>query len=66
MFGGTFNPIHLGHLHIAQEFARLLSLDEVLLIPAAVPPHKAAKDLAPGEIRWSFAGWLCRNSRSAA
>ena len=56
VFGGTFNPIHLGHLHIAQEFARLLSLDEVLLIPAAVPPHKAAKDLAPGEIRLE----LCR------
>lgn len=56
VFGGTFNPIHLGHLHIAQEFARLLSLDEVLLIPAAVPPHKAAKDLASGETRLE----LCR------
>ena len=56
VFGGTFNPIHLGHLHIAQEFARLLSLDRVLLIPAATPPHKAAPELADAADRLA----MCR------
>lgn len=56
VFGGTFNPIHFGHLHIAQEFVRLLAIDRVLLIPAAVPPHKEAPDLAPAADRFE----LCR------
>ena len=43
IYGGTFNPIHLGHLHILQEFIRRLSLDRVLLIPTRVPPHKQAE-----------------------
>ena len=51
MFGGTFNPIHRGHIFLAEEFQRALELDEVLLIPTCVPPHKQAKDLASGEDR---------------
>ena len=47
VYGGTFNPIHNGHLHIVEEFRRGLGLDRVLLIPAHVPPHKTAPDLAP-------------------
>ncbi len=51
IYGGTFNPIHLGHLHILREFIRRLSLDRVLLIPTHVPPHKQAQALAGGEDR---------------
>lgn len=51
MFGGTFNPIHRGHVFLAEEFQRALELDEVLLIPTNVPPHKQASDLASGEDR---------------
>lgn len=40
VFGGTFNPPHLGHLVCAQEALVQLGLDRVLLIPAARPPHK--------------------------
>ena len=40
LFGGTFNPVHLGHLRAAEEIAGLLQLDRLLFIPAAVPPHK--------------------------
>ena len=40
ILGGTFNPIHLAHLRIAEEVREACALDRVLFIPAAVPPHK--------------------------
>lgn len=40
MFGGTFDPIHFGHLRLAEELGEQLSLDPVRLIPARVPPHR--------------------------
>ncbi len=51
IFGGTFNPPHIGHLGIVTAIADSQSLDKVLIIPAATPPHKAAPDLASGEDR---------------
>ena len=55
IYGGTFNPIHNGHLHIVEEFRRGLGLDRVLLIPTRVPPHKAAS-ATPGQVRLA----MCR------
>ncbi|CAB1078463.1 Nicotinate-nucleotide adenylyltransferase (EC [Olavius algarvensis Delta 1 endosymbiont] len=45
LFGGTFNPVHIGHLRAALEVKEGFGLDEVILIPAALPPHKM-----PGEV----------------
>ena len=42
LLGGTFNPIHLGHLRAAEEVREALDLERVLFIPSAVPPHKRA------------------------
>ena len=42
VFGGTFDPIHYGHLRLAEDMADVLSLDRVLLIPAGQPPHRGA------------------------
>ena len=41
IYGGTFDPIHLGHLHAARTAMAALELDELLLVPAGIPPHKA-------------------------
>ena len=40
IYGGSFNPPHLGHILAAREFQRALKLDVLLLIPASIPPHK--------------------------
>lgn len=56
ILGGTFNPIHNGHIHLAKAFLEKLGLDEVCFIPTNHPPHKQAEDLASGEHRLN----LCR------
>lgn len=47
VFGGSFNPIHYGHLLLADEILETLELDRILFVPAAVPPHKSPAHLAP-------------------
>jgi nicotinate-nucleotide adenylyltransferase len=44
IFGGSYNPLHLGHLCMAQEIAIKFFYDEVILIPAYSPPHKILED----------------------
>lgn len=51
VYGGTFNPIHLGHTHILGEFMARLRLDQALLIPTGIPPHKQAHALASPQDR---------------
>ncbi|MDP2807467.1 MAG: nicotinate-nucleotide adenylyltransferase, partial [bacterium] len=52
IFGGTFDPIHLGHLIVAQMAAEKLGLDQVLFIPAGQPPHKGGEKLSPARDRY--------------
>lgn len=51
LLGGTFNPVHAGHLSIAREALRLFDLGAVWFIPCAVPPHKPAAGLASNQDR---------------
>jgi nicotinate-nucleotide adenylyltransferase len=52
--GRSFNPIHYGHLLLADDVADLLGLDRVLFVPAARPPHKPNADLAPAQDRYAM------------
>jgi nicotinate-nucleotide adenylyltransferase len=51
LFGGSFNPIHFGHLRAAEEDREAMALDLVYFIPAASPPHKPIAGLAPADHR---------------
>jgi nicotinate-nucleotide adenylyltransferase len=52
IMGGTFNPIHFGHLRAAEEVAESLQLQQVIFIPAAKPPHKSEVGLVSFKHRW--------------
>ncbi len=53
ILGGTFDPVHRGHLHLAQEAKKKLALDKVLFVPAYLPPHKESKkrEITPARLR---------------
>ncbi len=54
VMGGTFNPVHFGHLRAAEEALEMLGLDDFLFIPSAVPPHKSNREILPFEHRWEM------------
>ncbi len=51
LLGGTFDPVHLGHLMMAQDALESHELDEVCFIPSAAPPHKPALEITPSRHR---------------
>ena len=51
LFGGTFDPIHFGHLRAAQELLEILGLERVVFITAFLPPHKTERVISPFEHR---------------
>jgi nicotinate-nucleotide adenylyltransferase len=51
VFGGSFDPVHMGHLTIAQDAVEQLELNRLIFVPAAVPPHKQDKTLVEGRHR---------------
>ncbi len=55
LFGGAFDPIHMGHLRAAEEVREALGLDRVVFVPTADPPHKESAQLAPVADRLAMA-----------
>ncbi len=51
IFGGTFNPIHNGHINLVNRISEKVSLDRILVIPTNIPPHKISPDLADDDAR---------------
>lgn len=51
ILGGTFNPIHIGHLILAEEVREKLNLDKIIFVPAYLPPHKNNADIANASVR---------------
>lgn len=51
IFGGTFDPIHWGHLRSAEEVGETYRLDRVIFIPASMPPHKSGRTTTPAKDR---------------
>jgi len=54
ILGGTFNPIHIGHLILAEEAREKLGLDKIIFVPAYLPPHKDNSDIAPAKERFKM------------
>jgi nicotinate-nucleotide adenylyltransferase len=48
VIGGTFDPVHYGHLRLAEELGETLKLAEVRLVPSGTPPHRSAPEVAAG------------------
>lgn len=51
VFGGTFNPVHYGHLRLAEEVREACSLDRVVFMPTFITPHKLKDSLTPASVR---------------
>lgn len=59
LFGGTFDPIHVGHLAVARAAERRFHLDEVHFIPTGHPPHKHRRDMASYADRYAMVSLAC-------
>lgn len=66
MLGGTFDPIHDGHLGLARVALEQLGLDKVLFVPAGQPPHKRGRPITPAEDRLAMVGLAIAEESSFA
>lgn len=62
IFGGTFNPIHNGHLNMAEKIGDSLGLDIILIIPANIPPHKSNISIMNGKYRYEMCRLACEGN----
>lgn len=62
IFGGTFDPIHIGHLIIAQHACEEFNLDKLLIIPASTPPHKLRYKITDGRHRLCMTKLAVKNN----
>ena len=54
ILGGTFDPVHIGHLRMADAVYKCMNLEQVMFIPAYVAPHKVGMDIAPADDRYAM------------
>lgn len=63
LFGGTFDPIHAGHLVVAQAAQRRFHLDRIFFVPSAHPPHKPRSEMTPFIHRYAMVALACAEHR---
>lgn len=54
ILGGTFNPIHIGHLAIAEFVREKIALSKIIFVPSYLPPHKSTQNVAPAKDRYQM------------
>ncbi len=54
LYGGTFDPVHLGHIEVATRISALFEIDELLFVPARVAPHKVTREVTPAIHRFAM------------
>lgn len=64
IFGGTFDPIHNGHLHIAYEALYKLGLEKIIFIPSGTPPHKVGRSITNAYLRYQMVRMAIRGEKS--
>ena len=64
ILGGTFNPVHIGHLILAEEAREKLGLDRVIFVPTYLPPHKGNSDIAPARERLAMVKIAIRGNKN--
>ena len=62
LFGGTFNPIHIGHLAIAEAATEILKLDKIIFIPSYIPPHKGSRNVISEKYRFEMVKLATKNN----
>lgn len=60
IFGGTFDPLHNGHLNIAYEAMNKLNIDEIIFMPSGIPPHKRDRNITDSTLRYEFVKMVTR------
>jgi nicotinate-nucleotide adenylyltransferase len=63
ILGGTFNPIHIGHLIMAEEVREKLGLAKIIFVPTNVAPHKENSDIAVPEARFAMVGLAIKGNK---
>ena len=63
ILGGTFNPIHIGHLILAEEAREKLNLDKIIFVPTFLPPHKDNSDIVPARDRLAMVKLAIKGNR---
>ena len=62
IYGGSFNPVHNGHIHLAESAADTLNLDRVYLVPSKISPHRSSDEYASGEDRLEMLRLACEDN----
>lgn len=61
IFGGSFNPVHNGHIHLAETIMHELKLDRVIFVPSRISPHRSMEEYVSGEHRLEMLRLACKN-----